>query len=84
VPIRIELSKPQFAFVNAVERFPAMVAGFGAGKTFAGVSRAICAESRVSAVLDGYYLPTYDLGEARRLRGRARILDAMEIRCIGS
>lgn len=78
--IRIELSKPQFAFVNAQDRFPALVAGFGAGKTFAGIVRAIklkCAYPRDNV---GYYLPTYDLVKKVGYAGFEEVLDAMEIR----
>jgi hypothetical protein len=80
VPIEIDLSKPQFAFVNdRVSRFPAMVAGFGAGKTFGGICRAIalkCANPKLNV---GYYLPTYDLVRRVGYEGFAEILDAMEI-----
>ncbi len=81
MPIRIDLSKPQFAFVNdRVSRFPAMVAGFGAGKTFGGCCRAISLKSAYPKENVGYYLPSYDLVKRVAFEGFAEILDAMEIR----
>lgn len=79
--IRIELSKPQFAFVNdRLSRFPAMVAGFGAGKTFGGICRAVALKCRYPKLNVGYYLPTYDLVKRVGYEGFDEILDAMEIR----
>lgn len=80
MPIRIELSKPQFSFVNAQDRFPALVAGFGAGKTFAGIVRAIALKCRYPKQAVGYYLPTYDLVKKVGYEGFAEVFDAMEIR----
>ena len=80
VPTRIELSRPQFAFVNATERFPAFVGGFGSGKSFAGQSRALALKCRYPGCATGYYLPTYDLVKRVAYEGFAELLDAMEIR----
>jgi hypothetical protein len=68
------------AFVRATERFPAMVAGFGAGKTFAGISRCIALKVAYPKCSAGYYLPTYDLVKRVGYEGAQEILDAMEIR----
>jgi phage terminase large subunit len=79
VPIDIELSKPQFQFVNAQDRFPALVAGFGAGKTFAGIVRAITLKCRYPKQAIGYYLPTYDLVKKVGYEGFGEVFEAMEI-----
>ena len=39
--LTLKLTDPQADFVEATEQFPAMVAGFGAGKSHAGIWRAI-------------------------------------------
>lgn len=59
--VRIELTGPQFEFVTAPEQFPAMVAGFGSGKTHAAVVRAITKKLQYPKQSVAYYLPTYDL-----------------------
>jgi hypothetical protein len=48
-------------FVRAEEQFPALVAGFGAGKTHAAVWRAIAKKMQYPRQNVAYYLPTYDL-----------------------
>jgi len=57
----IELTRPQFDFVTAPERFPAMVAGFGAGKSEAACWRALKLKRAYPGQDVAYYLPTYDL-----------------------
>lgn len=47
--------------MQATDQFPALVAGFGAGKTHAGVWRAITKKLTYPKQNVGYYLPTYDL-----------------------
>lgn len=59
--MRVELTGPQYDFVTATDRFPAMVAGFGAGKTHAAVTRAIALKLQHPRQSVAYYLPTYDL-----------------------
>lgn len=56
-----ELSWPQYQFVTSRAKFPAMVAGYGAGKTEAGVIRALRLKFEYPDQNVGYYLPTYDL-----------------------
>lgn len=56
-----ELTWPQYDFVTSEARFPAMVAGFGAGKTEAGIVRAITLKIKYPKQDVAYYLPTYDL-----------------------
>lgn len=58
---RIELTGPQFDFVTAGDQFPAMVAGFGAGKTHAAIVRTLRLKLQYPRQNVAYYLPTYDL-----------------------
>src|SRR5690349_4223476 len=57
----IELTGPQYDLVTSEARFPAMVAGFGAGKTEALVTRALKLKFESTTTDIAYYLPTYDL-----------------------
>lgn len=57
----IQLTRPQYEFVAAPEQFPAMVAGFGAGKSHAGIWRALRLKRAYPKQDIAYYLPTYDL-----------------------
>lgn len=58
---QIQLTDPQFEFVTAEEQFPAMVAGFGAGKTHAAIVRTLAKKLTYPRQNVAYYLPTYDL-----------------------
>lgn len=58
---RIELTDPQFEFVTAEDQFPAMVAGFGSGKTHAAIIRTLAKKFQYPRQNVAYYLPTYDL-----------------------
>lgn len=57
----IRLTRPQLEFVAATEQFPAMVAGFGAGKTHAAIVRLLAMKLRYPQQNVAFYLPTYDL-----------------------
>lgn len=57
----IVLTDPQYDLVTSKARFPAMVAGFGAGKTEALVTRALAIKFQHPDTDIAYYLPTYDL-----------------------
>jgi len=57
----LTLTRPQFDFVTASEQFPAMVAGFGAGKSHAAIWRALRLKFGYPEQSVAYYLPTYDL-----------------------
>ena len=52
---------PQFDYITTESQYPAMVAGFGAGKTEAAVKRSIVGKLRYPALSRGFYEPTYDL-----------------------
>lgn len=57
----IELTQPQLKLVQSNKQFPAMVAGFGAGKTNALMKRALRLKFEYPTCNIAYYLPTYDL-----------------------
>lgn len=52
---------PQFDYITSQAQFPAMVAGFGSGKTKAAIDRSIIGKLRNPTTNRGFYLPTYDL-----------------------
>lgn len=52
---------PQARFMRSNAKFPAMVAGFGAGKTDALVARSILGKLQNPTVNRAFYEPTYDL-----------------------
>ncbi len=58
---RLYPTKPQFKYINSSAKFPALVAGFGAGKTEAAVQRCIIGKLRNPETNRGFYEPTYDL-----------------------
>jgi hypothetical protein len=57
----LTLTRPQYDFVTAPDQFPAMVAGFGAGKSHAAIWRALRLKFAYPDQSTAYYLPTYDL-----------------------
>lgn len=57
----IQLTDPQFQLVATQAQFPAMVAGFGAGKTKALITRGLLKKSQYPKQNIAYYLPTFDL-----------------------
>lgn len=57
----IEPTVPQYEYITAKERFPAFVAGFGAGKTEAAVLRCVIGIISNKGANRGFYEPTYDL-----------------------
>lgn len=52
---------PQFNYITATDKFPALIAGFGAGKTEAAIKRSIIGKLQFPKNDRGFYLPTYDL-----------------------
>jgi hypothetical protein len=60
-PLLDRPSGPQYELISSTKRFPAMVAGFGAGKTDALVKRALRLKFAYWQQNVAYYLPTYDL-----------------------
>lgn len=59
--VRAKATNPQAALVNSPARFPAMVAGFGAGKTHALILRALKLIFTDGGGDVAYYLPSYPL-----------------------
>jgi len=59
--IKIKLTEPQEAFVFSDARHPAMVAGFGAGKSEAGVVRLALKAIQYPGLSFGFVEPTFDL-----------------------
>lgn len=59
--IRLDLTEPQYKFVFSEAQFPAFVAGYGSGKSHAGIMRALRLKTAYPKQNVGYYLPTYDL-----------------------
>ena len=57
----MQLTRPQYDFVAAQEQFPAMVAGFGSGKSHAAIWRSLYYKRKYPLCDVAYYLPTYDL-----------------------
>lgn len=60
-PLEVGLTAPQYELVHTSKQFPAMVAGFGAGKTNALIHRALYLKFKYPTCNVAYYLPTYDL-----------------------
>lgn len=52
---------PQFDYITSKDEYPALIAGFGAGKTEAAIKRAIIGKLQNPTTNRGFYLPTYDL-----------------------
>lgn len=59
--MRLNPTKPQYDYIFHKAPYPAMVAGFGAGKTEAAIVRAIIGKLRYPGQDRGFYAPTYDL-----------------------
>lgn len=59
--MHVNLTKPQYEFVTAMEQFPAFIAGFGAGKSFAGIWRSLMLKRKYPKQSVAFYMPTYDL-----------------------
>lgn len=59
--LRLSLTAPQAEFATAEDRFPAIVAGFGSGKTEALVTRLLIRKLAFPGGWVGYYAPTFDL-----------------------
>ena len=59
--LQVPLTRPQHRLVTTPSQFPAMVAGFGSGKTKALILRVLALKFRYPKQNVAYYLPTYDL-----------------------
>ena len=61
IDVSIDPTLPQYEFLTTQSKFPAIVAGFGAGKTEAVVQRSILGKLANPKTNRGFYEPTYDL-----------------------
>ena len=77
--MKIDLTAPQWDFVQAEEQFPAFVGGFGSGKTHACVWRALSKKLAYPKQNVAYYLPTYDLVRTIGYPRFAEILETIGI-----
>lgn len=59
--MKLKLSQAQRNFAGSKARFPCFCGGFGSGKTFAAILRAVALKSQCVGQNVGYYLPTYGL-----------------------
>lgn len=75
-----DLTESQRLFARSKFRFPAFVGGFGSGKTFAGVTRAISLKSQCIGQDIAYYLPTYPLVRDIAFPRFSELLDQFKIR----
>lgn len=78
-PIQFPLSQPQYEFASATCRHPAFCAGFGAGKTIAGVVRTLLLKCKYPKLDQGYYFPTYDLVRSVGYPAFFEVMDAMGV-----
>lgn len=76
---RIYPTSPQFKYITTQAKFPAMVAGFGAGKTEAAIQRCIIGKLKNPNTNRGFYEPTYDLIRMIAWPRFEEILTQMEI-----
>lgn len=76
---RIKLSEPQHAFVTSTAPYPAFVAGYGAGKTYAAIFRTIALKAQYPALNFAYYMPTYDLIAKTAFPRFEEIYDSLKI-----
>jgi hypothetical protein len=76
-PIPFPISRPQHTFIGATSRHPALLAGFGAGKTVAGVVRTLLLKCKYPKLDQGYYFPTYDLVKTVGYPAFFEVMDAM-------
>src|SRR5210317_1709644 len=58
---QVKPTLPQWQYITSEARFPAFIAGFGAGKTEAAILRAVFGLINNPGTNRGFYAPTYDL-----------------------
>lgn len=77
---RVRLSIPQKKLITSKSKFPAMVSGFGAGKSYAAAVRAILLKLKYPQHQIGAYYPTYDSCRNVGFPTFEAILNSSEIR----
>ena len=77
--MQLALTEPQEEFVFCKAKYPAMVAGLGAGKSQAGIGRLLVKMLNEPGIDTSYYMPTYDLLNLRAIPGAEQQLDGLGI-----
>lgn len=72
---RVLLTDPQSEFVHSPAKYPAIIGGYGSGKTGGGERRAIYLMVYEGGADIGYYMPTYDLINLRAFPGFIRFCE---------
>lgn len=78
--VDIVLTKPQRQFAFSKSQFPAIVGGYGSGKSRAGTIRLIFLMLDEPGINFAYYMPTYDLIRLRAMPGIEEDLDSLGLR----
>ena len=78
--INIRLSRPQADFVFSKHKYPAIIGGFGSGKSEAGIKRLIHLASQEKGLVLSHSFPTYKLAKRRGLNGYINDLRARGIK----
>lgn len=77
--MQIPITKPQREFIQSAAKYPAIVAGLGSGKSFAGttrISKLLLTEPGINCA---YYMPTYDLIKLRAMPGVEEFLSTVGV-----
>ena len=77
--MQISPTAPQFDYIHHKAPYPALVAGFGSGKTEAAVLRSIIGKLKYPDLDRGFYAPTYDLIRMIAFPRFEAILEQLEI-----
>lgn len=78
--LQFQVTVPQHRFIQATERFPLLVAGFGSGKTWGAVVRALTLKCKYPKQDIGYYLPTFDLVKTVGYPSFLEVMELMNLR----
>lgn len=79
--MKLRLSQAQRNFAGSKARFPCFCGGFGSGKTYAAILRAVSLKSQCIGQNVGYYLPTYGLVNDIAFPRFAEVLDSFGVQC---
>ena len=78
--MKIQITGPQHDFVFSVYKYPGIIAGYGSGKSEAGIKRLIHLASQERGLKLSHSFPTYKLAKRRGLYGYVDSLRAMGIK----
>lgn len=76
---QVFLTEEQFEFVQTDEDFPCFCGGYGSGKTYAGINRAIARKLSYPNLSVAYYLPTFDLVRTIAIPRFSEMLETLNI-----